>query len=283
MIRISVVIPTRNRARVLPALIESLWRQTFPADQMEIIIVDNQSTDGSQKVVEGLIPRSTCALTFVPMEVNRGPVHSRNTAAKLAKGELLAFIDSDCKAHEEWLTRSAAAFDDPEVAFVSGAVLDDPTDAQGFFTFRNGAVPGSENFSYPGCNLVFRKDRFMEFKGFDEGEWTGDVGDKPVECADTDLAWRMRKAGLRNVYVDQAIVYHEVTQQQPWQWLKGQSRVVMVTMAIRRHPELHEKLCWWVPSFAANISIFTRCWPAVAWRCTRLSDWFWPCHTYGML
>jgi cellulose synthase/poly-beta-1,6-N-acetylglucosamine synthase-like glycosyltransferase len=162
---------------------------------------------------------------------------------------VLAFIDSDCRAHPEWLARAVAPFASPDVAFTSGSVLDDPRHAQGFFTFRNGAIPGEENFSYPGCNLLFRKSRFAEFGGFDEGEWRGDVGDKPVECADTDLAWRMRKAGLKNVYVDNAIVYHEVTQQKPWQWLKGQSRVIMVPMAIRRHPELKQKLCWWGPFF----------------------------------
>jgi glycosyltransferase involved in cell wall biosynthesis len=249
VIHVSVIVPTRNRARAIQVLIESLWQQTFPSDRMEIIVVDNQSSDNSRQIIEGLIPASPCRLTFVSMEINRGPVHSRNTGARLAQGEVLAFTDSDCRADPEWLTRSAAAFEDPNVAFVSGAVLDDPLHASGFFTFRNGAVPGSENFSYPGCNLLFRKTPFVQFNGFNEGEWTGDVGDKPVECADTDLAWRMRKAGLRNVYVDQAIVYHEVTRQRPWQWLKGQTRVVMVTMAIRLHPELRDKLCWKAPFF----------------------------------
>lgn len=253
---ITVIVPTRNRAALLRELIESLWKQTLDPRTYEIIVADNLSSDGTADIMADLQRNSPCRLTFHVMKENKGPIHSRNAAARMAQGEILAFIDSDCRASAEWLERGLAPFSNPEVAFVSGVVLDKPEQPVRFFTFRNGAVPGEENFTYPACNILFRKNVFWEMGGFDEGEYVRDIGDKPIECADTDLAWRIRKKGYPNVYVDNAVVYHEVTPMTPWVWLKSQSRVVMVPLAIRLHPELREKLCWWGPFFRVENLLF---------------------------
>ncbi|MEO7144351.1 MAG: glycosyltransferase [Bryobacteraceae bacterium] len=253
---VTVIIPTRNRASLLRELIESLWKQTLDPRNFEIIVADNLSSDGTVAMMAELQRVSPCRLTFHAMQENKGPIHSRNTAAHMAQAGILAFTDSDCRVAPEWLERGMAPFAAGDVAFVSGVVLDKPEQPVKFFTFRNGAVPGAENFTYPACNIFFRKRIFWEMGGFDEGEYVRDIGDKPIECADTDLAWRIRKKGLRNVYLDEAVVYHEVTPMTPWVWLKSQSRVVMVPLAIRLHPELREKLCWWGPFFRAENLLF---------------------------
>ena len=56
--RISVITPTHNRCELLGDAIGSARTQTFPTDQYEIILVDNASTDGTRKLVEGLDQRS---------------------------------------------------------------------------------------------------------------------------------------------------------------------------------------------------------------------------------
>ncbi|HWB83054.1 MAG TPA: glycosyltransferase [Bryobacteraceae bacterium] len=253
---VTVIIPTRNRAALLRELVESLWKQTLDPRSYEIIVVDNQSGDGTAAMMAEMQKASPCRLIFHVMQENKGPIHSRNTAARMAQAEILAFTDSDCRVSPDWLERGMAPFADPNVAFVSGVVLDKPEQPVRFFTFRNGAVPGEENFSYPACNILFRKQVFWEMGGFDEGEYVRDIGDKPIECADTDLAWRIRKKGYPNVYVNEAVVYHEVTPMTPWVWLKSQSRVVMVPLAVRLHPELREKLCWWGPFFRVEHLLF---------------------------
>lgn len=85
--RVSVIIPTKNSIRTIEECLSSLKNQTYP--HVEIIVVDNHSTDGTEKVAKKL---ATTVLL-------RGPERSaqRNFGAKHAKGEYFLFIDSDMK------------------------------------------------------------------------------------------------------------------------------------------------------------------------------------------
>ncbi|MGH9666091.1 MAG: glycosyltransferase, partial [Bryobacteraceae bacterium] len=123
---VTVVVPTRNRAALLRELVESLWKQTLDPETYEIIVVDNQSSDGTAEMIREMQGNSPCRLTFHVMKENKGPIHSRNAAARMAQGEILAFTDSDCRVTPEWLERGLKPFANPEVAFVSGVVLDKP-------------------------------------------------------------------------------------------------------------------------------------------------------------
>ncbi len=92
--QVSVVIPTYNRAALLPRAIRSVLSQTFP--DIECIVVDDGSTDHTAALVEGFQdPR----LRFLRLSVNRGVGHARNVGIQSARGELIAFLDSD----DEWL------------------------------------------------------------------------------------------------------------------------------------------------------------------------------------
>jgi O-antigen biosynthesis protein len=86
---VSVVLPTRDRADVLPAAIESVLSQTWP--ELELIVVDDGGTDSTRQVVEGYDdPR----LRYVWQE-NRGVSGARNRGLHEARGELIAYLDSD--------------------------------------------------------------------------------------------------------------------------------------------------------------------------------------------
>lgn len=238
---VSVLIPTRNRARLTSVIVESLFNQTLAPEKYEIIVVDNCSSDDTVSVLLALAERAPCRMRVVPLEKNRGPVYARNMAARMAEGEILAFTDSDCLAHSEWLRRGVDAFAKDDVAMVSGAVLDKPGQVVRFFTLRNGALPG-ENFTYPTCNVLYRKDVFHHLGGFDEAVWLFDVSSSPIECADTDFAWRVREAGYKNVYLDDVIIYHEVTQVKPLIWLLYHTRLLVIPELVKRHPQLRGKM-----------------------------------------
>lgn len=91
---VSVVIPTYNRVHCLPRSLESVLRQTF--DDIEVIVVDDCSTDGTQAYLEAIPdPR----LRVLRHETNKGGSAARNTGIAAARGELIAFQDSD----DEWL------------------------------------------------------------------------------------------------------------------------------------------------------------------------------------
>jgi len=86
--RVSVVIPTFNRAALLRQTIDAVLAQSVPAD--EIIIVDDGSTDGTAAMVEGLAP----AMRLL-RQANAGDLAARNAGLAQARGELVAFCDSD--------------------------------------------------------------------------------------------------------------------------------------------------------------------------------------------
>ncbi|MBZ8138292.1 hypothetical protein CLD22_00055 [Rubrivivax gelatinosus] len=90
--RVSVVIPTYNRARFLPAAIASVRAQTRPC--AEIVVVDDGSTDGTAELVSTL----GAGIVYV-LQDNQGPSAARNRGIREACGELIAFLDTD----DRWL------------------------------------------------------------------------------------------------------------------------------------------------------------------------------------
>jgi len=93
---ISVIIPTYNRAHLLPRAIKSVLNQTYK--DFELIIVDDASTDNTEEVVREFQEKDK-RIVYVKHQKNRGGSAARNTGIKLAKGECIALLDDD----DEWL------------------------------------------------------------------------------------------------------------------------------------------------------------------------------------
>lgn len=91
--KVSVIIPTYNRAHLIERSINSVLHQTF--DDLELIVVDDASTDNTSSVISKITDKR---LRYFRNEKNIGPSKSRNKGIELAKGELIAFQDSD----DEW-------------------------------------------------------------------------------------------------------------------------------------------------------------------------------------
>lgn len=90
MVAVSVVIPTYNRANVLPRAIDSVLQQTI--DDFEVIVVDDGSTDNTEKVVGEY---SDNRVKYISTEDNKGANVARNIGIKQATGEYISFLDSD--------------------------------------------------------------------------------------------------------------------------------------------------------------------------------------------
>ena len=113
--QVSVVIPTYNRASVLGRAITSVLNQTF--HDLECIIVDDGSTDQTTQVVAGFEdPR----LRLLRLPVNRGVGHARNVGIQSARGELIAFLDSDDEWLSQKLERQAACLRECEDSLATG-------------------------------------------------------------------------------------------------------------------------------------------------------------------
>ena len=115
--------PTRDRADDLADCLAAIGRLDYPGDRLEVIVVDDASLD--RGAVAAVAARYGARL--LTNEENLGPAASRNRAAREARGEILAFIDSDCVAGEAWLRELVGYFAWEQVGAVGGRTV-------GYFT-----------------------------------------------------------------------------------------------------------------------------------------------------
>jgi len=94
--KVSVIIPTYNRAELLPRAIKSVLEQTY--QDFEIIVVDDGSTDNTEEVIKEFQEQDK-RIKYIKHDKNKGGSAARNTGIKAAKGKYVAFLDSD----DEWL------------------------------------------------------------------------------------------------------------------------------------------------------------------------------------
>src|SRR5579883_3490344 len=91
MLSLSVVIPTRNRAAVLRRTLPTALHQDLPQDQWELLIVDDGSTDDTAAVVQELAGERA----YLLVQPHRGAAAARNAGLRVARGELVLFLDDD--------------------------------------------------------------------------------------------------------------------------------------------------------------------------------------------
>src|SRR5215471_4938106 len=115
MPKVSVVIPTYNRARFLPVAIRSVLRQTFK--DFEILIIDDASSDDTEAVVEGI---GDSRIRYIRHEQNRRISGARNTGVRNSTGEYIAFLDDDDEWVPDKLARQVGVLDG--AAQIVGAV-----------------------------------------------------------------------------------------------------------------------------------------------------------------
>jgi arabinofuranan 3-O-arabinosyltransferase len=186
--RVSVIVPTRNSARTVKRCLESVRGQTFP--DIELIVVDNASTDGTVDIAGGLAD-TVCGL-------GRERSEQRNIGAALATGEHLLFLDSDQVLEPTVVADAVDVFErDGRVGLL---VIPELERGSGFYV-RCRAL---EKRLYLGdaaaeAARVYRATAFSDAGGFDEA-LTGPE--------DYDLADRVLAQGWRRARVD-AIVWHE--------------------------------------------------------------------------
>ena len=120
---VSVVLPTCDRRERTRRCVESLLAQSLEA--IEVVVVDDGSADGTPEEIEALArERNDHRVRVIRNERNLGANASRNRGVAAARGDLVAFLDSDCVADPDWLERLVGPFVDPTVGAVSGLVED---------------------------------------------------------------------------------------------------------------------------------------------------------------
>jgi O-antigen/teichoic acid export membrane protein/glycosyltransferase involved in cell wall biosynthesis len=119
---VSIVIATRNRSALLGQTLEALARQRWPADQLEIIVSDNGSTDDTRAVIERAAGRARGAAVRYLFVTEPGKSHAVNAALLVTRGDLIAFTDDDVQPDPDWIPALARAVEETSADFVAGRI-----------------------------------------------------------------------------------------------------------------------------------------------------------------
>jgi GT2 family glycosyltransferase len=212
---ISVIIPNWNGAQHLPICLDSLRAQT--RQDLEIIVADNASTDGSQ----ALLARRYPWVRLIPLSENRGFTGACNAGLEVAAGDILVLLNNDTEADPNWLTAVASAFErHPEAGSVASKMLlydrRDVLHTAGDF-YRLDGIPGnrgvwqqdvgqydSEDYVFSACggSAAYRRAMLTQIGLLDDAFF--------FSCEDLDLGWRAQLAGWRCIYAPAAVIYHKL-------------------------------------------------------------------------
>ena len=118
---VSVIVPVRNEEHLIAQCLRSLLDQDYPKDRLEVLVVDNDSTDRSREIIRQF------PVQYL-FEKKKGASAARNAGARAARGDLLAFTDSDCVVPSHWVSRLVSALNEDSVDAVGG---DTPVNSQG--------------------------------------------------------------------------------------------------------------------------------------------------------
>jgi mycofactocin system glycosyltransferase len=203
---VSIVIPVLDRAEELGRCLDSLARIDYPQEKLQVIVVDDGSSDDSASVA-----RRSGATVVYSGGTGRGPAAARNVGAAHAGGEILAFIDSDCTASPGWLAELVPLFRDQKTAAVGGKVegmcsasavdrYEAVMSSLSLGSRERLGNSGDDTFYLPSCNLLVRRSVFLSVLGFQESMHVGE---------DVDLTWRLRDAGWTIVYLPAGNILHQ--------------------------------------------------------------------------
>jgi len=228
---VSILIPALNEEKVIGRILQRMTELTYPKDKMEIIVIDDGSTDDTGKIAE----QCSKAHSYIKVihrsekEGGRGKASTLNAGLKHAKGEIILCFDADYYPQRDILEKLTKEFADPKVGAVQGrvTVLNEPQnivtrlvtleriggyrvdqqarDSLGLITQLGGTVAG------------LRRDLLESL-----GRW-----DESILAEDTDITFRVYLAGYKIRYVNEAECYEEAVDswraywKQRYRWAKG--------------------------------------------------------------
>jgi glycosyltransferase involved in cell wall biosynthesis len=206
-----VIVCTHNRAHRLEQTLNSLQQMTVPFDlPWELIIVDNNSSDNTKKVIDNFINKSSLKIKYV-FERNQGLSHARNMGIQEASGNIIAFTDDDCIVDRYWITSISKEFHaDESIVGIGGRVLlynkmDRPISIR--ISEERATISSTDRIFklMIGCNMAIARPVFDEIGLFDTDFG---AGTRFASTEDLDFLYRVYKRGLKLIYSPDVLIYH---------------------------------------------------------------------------
>lgn len=259
---ISIVICTCNRAASLNKTLESLRSMIIPKGiAWEVVVVDNNSADGTSKTVKDLSKKGSLNLTYL-YERKQGKSFALNRGLKIVSGEIVAFMDDDVVVDRGWLeavleaTRQYQDCDGFGGRIVSiwdinlpkwlgttepynclkgtGYMRDDGTEDKDYSKTDN-KVPC-------GANMFFRKHALQE-NGFFRVD-LGPLEGKPGAAEDTEYCFRMLERGKQFMYIAKALIRHRVEKEKLTKSYLTRWRYYCARSEVRRRRISDSTICY---------------------------------------
>ncbi|MBZ2163620.1 glycosyltransferase [Alteromonas stellipolaris] len=235
--RVSIIVPAYNKFELTYHCIASI-AFAFNKTSYEVILADDCSTDETSEAEE----------IIGNLKVSRNPENLRflrscNRASSLATGEFIVFLNNDTEVTSYWLDELVNKMDESsEIGMVGSKLLHEDGSLQeaGGIVWRNGNVwnvgrdsnPASPEFNYSrevdyltGASMCIRRSIWNEVGQFSE-EFV------PCYYEDTDLAFKVRSAGHKTVYVPHSVVMH----------FEGKSHGKDLSSGLKRFQKINEKI-----------------------------------------
>jgi len=196
--RVSVIVPVRNGAADLRALLPLLAKQTVPPGEFEVVIGDDGSTDGCcDRLAEDFGP-----WVRIAPGPPRNSYAARNRAVRASAGQVLAFCDADCRPEPDWLEKGLAALEETDM--VAGRIKFLVPRERTVWTLLD--MDGSKDHKLEvtqgvaeTANLFVRRELYDRIGGFQ---------DVVPEYGDFDFVERCVAAGAELRYADDVVVWH---------------------------------------------------------------------------
>jgi cellulose synthase/poly-beta-1,6-N-acetylglucosamine synthase-like glycosyltransferase len=242
----SVLIPARNEVDLLPRLLDALLQQDYPQHQVEILVLEDGSTDGTVEVCHAYARRSGGRMRLLRGRRSEGKPAALNRALPLLRGEIVAVFDADNVPEPDCLRQAAACFTDPSVSAVQGRTMAINPDvnmltkfvaleeAVWFEAFIRGKDALQLFVHLKGSCQFIRRDALVAVGGWREGHLAEDM----------EISARLTEAGHRIQYSPAVRAWQETPESvaamfhQRVRWYRGSMEVAL------RYGRLVSQLSW---------------------------------------
>ncbi|ACJ17352.1 glycosyltransferase [Thermococcus onnurineus NA1] len=211
----SVIIVTYNHKKYMGDCLTSVLAN----DPLEVIVVDNGSTDKTPEFIEENFPE----VKVIRSPRNLGYGGGNNLGVRHAKGEYVVILNPDTKVGENWLeelvrplSKSRRLITTPKILLYDGSAINTVGNIVHFtgLTFTRGYLEPPEKYNKPeylsgisGACFAMRRDEYLELGGFDENFLAYNE--------DGEFSWRAHAKGFKILYVPTSVVYHDYTLKVP--------------------------------------------------------------------
>jgi GT2 family glycosyltransferase len=208
---VSVVIPNYNGEKLLPSCLRSIRKNDYPKERYEVLVMDNNSTDGSVGIVRKDFPWATA----VRLEMNFGNTDSINRAVELAKGDCIVVLDNDTEVDRMWLSELVRVASSDQSIGICGSRLFNLNIQRyvGEGTLTLTGIPDveikhrktKECFFVSGCSLLIKREVLSRLEFFFDPTFF-------AYFEDVDLCWRAKLLGYKTFFVYESVVLHKKAQ-----------------------------------------------------------------------